>query len=190
MSSSRSMGFWVMMNRVQFPLPAFHYKALAMQASRNRVVTLHYTLTSDDGIVLDSSSGGDPLSYLHGHGNIVAGLENALEGVHAGFQSRVTVEPADGYGERRDEMVIAAPRDQFDPAMDLKPGLQVVANGPQGQIIFTVQAVSDEEVTLDGNHPLAGQRLHFDVEVTEVRAASKEELAHGHVHGPGGHHHG
>lgn len=160
-----------------------------MQASRDTVVTMHYTLTSDNGDVLDSSTGGDPFSYLHGHGNIVPGLETALEGAAAGFQSRVTVEPGDGYGERRDEMVIAAPRDQFDPAMDLKPGLQVVANGPQGQIVFTVAEVGDQEVTLDGNHPLAGQRLHFDVEVTDVRAASDEELAHGHVHGPGGHEH-
>lgn len=160
-----------------------------MQASRDKIVTMHYTLTADDGNVLDSSSGGEPLSYLHGHGNIVPGLENALEGAETGFKSRVTVEPEDGYGARREEMVIAAPRDQFDPAMDLKPGLQVVANGPQGQIIFTVREVGDEEVTLDGNHPLAGQRLHFDVEVTDVRAASAEELSHGHVHGPGGHHH-
>ncbi|MCA1798933.1 MAG: peptidylprolyl isomerase [Xanthomonadaceae bacterium] len=160
-----------------------------MQASRDKIVSMHYTLTADDGNVLDSSTGGEPLSYLHGHGNIVPGLENALEGAKTGFKSRVTVEPADGYGERREEMVIAAPREQFDPAMDLKPGLQVVANGPQGQIIFTVREVSDEEVTLDGNHPLAGQRLHFEVEVTDIRAASEEELSHGHVHGPGGHHH-
>lgn len=160
-----------------------------MQASRDKIVTMHYTLTADDGNVLDSSSGGEPLSYLHGHGNIVAGLEKALEGAETGFKSRVTVAPEEGYGARREEMVIAAPRDQFDPAMDLKPGLQVVANGPQGQIIFTVREVGDEEVTLDGNHPLAGQRLHFEVEVTDVRAASDEELAHGHVHGPGGHQH-
>ena len=159
-----------------------------MQVSSDRVVTLHYTLTGDDGAVIDKSTG-EPLSYLHGHGNIIPGLEQALEGTEAGFQSRVTIEPEQGYGERRDDMVIGVAREQFDPGMDLKPGLQVMANGPQGDVVFTVVEVGDEEVTLDGNHPLAGQRLHFDVEITDVRAATDEELTHGHVHGAGGHHH-
>ena len=159
-----------------------------MQVSSDRVVTLHYTLTGDDGAVIDKSTG-EPLSYLHGHGNIIPGLEQALEGTEAGFQSRVTIEPDQGYGERRDDMVIGVAREQFDPGMDLKPGLQVMANGPQGDVVFTVVEVGDEEVTLDGNHPLAGQRLHFDVEITDVRAATDEELTHGHVHGAGGHHH-
>ena len=159
-----------------------------MQVSSDRVVTLHYTLTGDDGAVIDKSTG-EPLSYLHGHGNIIPGLEQALEGTEAGFQSRVTIEPDQGYGERRDYMVIGVAREQFDPGMDLKPGLQVMANGPQGDVVFTVVEVGDEEVTLDGNHPLAGQRLHFDVEITDVRAATDEELTHGHVHGAGGHHH-
>ena len=159
-----------------------------MQVSSDRVVTLHYTLTGDDGAVIDKSTG-EPLSYLHGHGNIIPGLEQALEGTEAGFQSRVTIEPDQGYGERRDDMVIGVAREQFDPGMDLKPGLQVMANGPQGDVVFTVVEVGDEEVTLDGHHPLAGQRLHFDVEITDVRAATDEELTHGHVHGAGGHHH-
>ncbi len=160
-----------------------------MQATRDTVVSMHYTLTDDQGTVLDSSNGGDPLSYLHGHGNIVRGLEQALEGMEQGHKSKVTVEATDGYGERREEMVVAAPREQFDPSMDLKPGLQVMAQGPNGPVVFTVQEVGDAEVTLDGNHPLAGQRLHFEVEVTDVRAATEEELTHGHVHGPGGHQH-
>lgn len=159
-----------------------------MQATRDTVVTFHYTLTGDDGAVIDAS-GGEPMSYLHGHGNIIPGLEQALEGASAGFQSRVTVEPENAYGERRDEMVIGVAREQFDPSMELKPGVQVMANGPQGQVVFTIVEVGDEDVTLDGNHPLAGQRLHFDVEITEVRAATDEEKTHGHVHGPGGHHH-
>ena len=159
-----------------------------MQVSSDTVVTLHYTLTGDDGAVIDKSTG-EPLSYLHGHGNIIPGLEQALEGTEAGFQSRVTIEPDQGYGERREDMVIGVAREQFDPGMDLKPGLQVMANGPQGDVVFTVVEVGDEEVTLDGNHPLAGQRLHFDVEITDVRAATDEELTHGHVHGAGGHHH-
>ena len=159
-----------------------------MQVTRDTVVTLHYTLTGDDGAVIDASRG-EPLSYLHGHGNLIPGLEKALEGVSAGFQSRVSLEPEDGYGERRDEMVIGVARDQFDPAMKLETGVQVQANGPQGPVVFTIVEVGEDEVTLDGNHPLAGTRLHFDVEVTDVRAATAEELAHGHVHGPGGHHH-
>lgn len=160
-----------------------------MQATRDTVVSMHYTLTDDQGTVLDSSSGGEPLSYLHGHGNIISGLEKALEGTEQGHKSKVTVDAADGYGERRDEMVVAAPREQFDPSMDLKPGLQVMAQGPNGPVVFTVQDVGEAEVTLDGNHPLAGRTLHFEVEVTEVRAATEEELTHGHVHGPGGHQH-
>ena len=159
-----------------------------MQISRDTVVTLHYTLTGEDGTVIDASSN-EPLSYLHGHGNIIPGLEQALEGTETGFQSRVTIEPEHGYGERRDDMVIGVAREQFDPGMDLKPGLQVMANGPQGDVIFTIVEVGDDEVTLDGNHPLAGQRLHFDVEITDVRKATDEELSHGHVHGAGGHHH-
>lgn len=160
-----------------------------MQVAHDMVVTMHYTLTGDDGHVLDSSIGGEPLSYLHGYGNIIAGLEKALEGNATGFSSRVTVESADAYGEYRDDMLIAAARDQFDPAMDLQPGLQVMAEGPNGPVVFIIKEITDSEVTLDGNHPLAGQRLHFDVEITGVRAASPEELQHGHVHGPGGHHH-
>lgn len=159
-----------------------------MQISRDTVVTMHYTLTGDDGAVIDASSD-EPLSYLHGHGNIIPGLETALEGTETGFQSRVTIEPENGYGERRDDMVIGVAREQFDPGMDLKPGLQVMANGPQGDVIFTIVEVGDKEVTLDGNHPLAGQRLHFDVEITDVRQATDEEMSHGHVHGAGGHHH-
>ena len=159
-----------------------------MQVSSDTVVTLHYTLTGDDGAVIDKSTG-EPLSYLHGHGNIIPGLEQALEGTEAGFQSRVTIEPDQGYGERREDMVIGVAREQFDPGMDLKPGLQVMANGPQGDVVFTVVEIGDDEITLDGNHPLAGQRLHFDVEITDVRAATDEELTHGHVHGAGGHHH-
>jgi FKBP-type peptidyl-prolyl cis-trans isomerase SlyD len=161
-----------------------------MQATQGMVVTMHYTLTDDDGQVLDSSSGGDPLSYLHGHGNIIRGLEQVLEGNAAGFQSKVTIEAGDGYGERRDDMIVTASRDQFDPAMELKSGLQVMAEGPNGPVVFTIDEVTETEVTLDGNHPLAGKRLHFEVEITDIRKASGEELEHGHVHGPGGHNHG
>lgn len=157
-----------------------------MQAARDTVVTLHYTLKDDSGTVIDSSTGGDPLSYLHGHGTIIPGLEKALDGASAGFHSQFTIEPADGYGERRDDMVITAPREQFDPSMDLKPGLQVMGQGPNGDIRFTVSAVTDAEVTLDANHMLAGERLHFDVQVTSVRKATRSEVKHRHAHGADG----
>lgn len=146
---------------------------------------MHYTLTDDAGEVLDSSSGRTPFEYLHGHGNIIGGLESALEGVEAGFKSKVTVAPADGYGERNDKAVFEVPRDQFPPGEDIQVGMQVHGEGPQGVIAFTVVGVAADHVTLDGNHPLAGKTLHFDVEVLGVREATKQELDHGHVHAHG-----
>jgi FKBP-type peptidyl-prolyl cis-trans isomerase SlyD len=160
-----------------------------MKAAKDLVVTFHYTLTDDAGTAIDSSSGREPLSYLHGHGNIVPGLETALEGVEAGFKSNIKVTAADGYGARDPEAVFVAPRDQFPDDMDLAPGTPVYAEGPQGPVAFTVLEITDEGVRLDANHPLAGVDLNFEIEVTEVRPASAEELDHGHVHGQGGHEH-
>ncbi len=160
-----------------------------MKVARNTVVTLHYTLTDDSGEVLDSSAGGEPLGYLHGHGNIIPGLEKALEGSSAGFQSTVTISAAEGYGEKNPDAVFDAPRKHFPQDMPLAPGAQVQTQGEHGPLTTTVVNVTDDSVTLDGNHPLAGKTLHFEVEIVEVRGASEEELAHGHVHGHGGHHH-
>jgi len=150
---------------------------------------MHYTLTDDSGEVLDSSSGRDPLAYLHGHSNIIPGLEKALEGKEAGYKSKVTVAPAEGYGEKNPEAVIEAPREHFPPEMTLAVGERVYADGPNGRISFTIVELTDTGAVLDANHPLAGKTLHFDVEIVEVRPATTEELEHGHVHGPGGHHH-
>jgi len=161
-----------------------------MQIAENAVVAIHYTLTNDAGETLDSSrERNEPLAYLHGHGNIIPGLENALTGKQAGDALKVTVQPADGYGERHDEMIQDVPRDAFQGVDDLQPGMQFQANTETGPRLFTITEVDGDTVTVDGNHPLAGATLHFDVEITDVREASAEELSHGHVHGPGGHDH-
>jgi len=160
-----------------------------MKAAPGMVVSMHYTLTDDSGDVLDSSRGGDPFSYLHGHNNIIPGLEKALEGTEAGFKSKVTVAPAEGYGEKNAEAVFEAPREHFPPDMKLEIGARVYADGPNGPITLTVVKLTETGAVLDANHPLAGKTLHFDVEITTVRSATAEELAHGHVHGEGGHHH-
>lgn len=160
-----------------------------MQAGDNTVVSFHYTLTNDAGETLDSSAGRDPLAYLHGCGNIIPGLEKELAGKAAGAKLKVSVNPAEGYGLRDESLVQVVPRAAFGGAPDLEPGMQFQASTPEGIRVVTIVKVAGDDITLDGNHPLAGETLHFDVEITEVRAASKEELEHGHVHGPGGHHH-
>lgn len=160
-----------------------------MQAAENSVVTFHYTLTNAQGEVLDSSRDGEPLAYLHGAGNIIPGLEKALTGKQAGDKLNVTVEPGDGYGERDESLVQEVPRRAFQGVPEIEPGMTFHAQSSQGPMRVTVTGVAGDMVTVDGNHPLAGETLHFDVEITEVRAATLEELAHGHVHGPGGHEH-
>jgi FKBP-type peptidyl-prolyl cis-trans isomerase SlyD len=161
-----------------------------MQIAQDKVVLIHYTLTDDGGKVLDSSSGGDPLAYLHGQGNIIPGLEKALEGKQAGDKLNVRVEPSEGYGVRDDSLVQQVPRRAFGSVSKVEPGMQFHAQSTQGQMrVVTVTHVQGDMVTVDGNHPLAGEVLVFDVEVAEVRDATGEELEHGHVHGPGGHHH-
>jgi FKBP-type peptidyl-prolyl cis-trans isomerase SlyD len=159
-----------------------------MKAAAGMVVTMHYTLTNDSGEVLDSSRGGEPLSYLHGHGNIIPGLEKALEGTTAGHKAMVSVPPTEGYGEKNPEAIFEAPREHFPPDMELKAGERVTADGPEGPITFMIVSVSDKGAVLDANHPLAGLTLHFDVEIVRVREATKDEIDHGHTH-EGGHHH-
>ncbi len=161
-----------------------------MQIATNKVVSIDYTLTNDQGQVLDSSSGREPLAYLQGHHNIISGLESALEGKSAGDTVKVTIPPADAYGERDDSLSQAVPRKMFENAEDVKVGMQFQTMSEQGAAqIVTVTGVDPEHVTVDANHPLAGETLTFDVTVVDVRDATDEELDHGHVHGPGGHHH-
>lgn len=156
-----------------------------MQIAANAVVFIHYTLKDDAGTVIDSSSGGSPLAYLHGNGNLVAGLEKALEGRKAGDKLQVAVKPEEGYGVRDESLVQQMPRRAFKGVREIRPGMRF--NSPAGPI--TVTKVQGDLVTVDGNHELAGVTLNFEVEVTQVREATGEEILHGHVHGEGGHHH-
>lgn len=160
-----------------------------MQISPNKVVSIHYTLKNDAGDVLDTSSGREPLAYLHGSGNIIPGLEKALEGKSSGEKMNVSIVPEEGYGERHEGLIQDVPRDAFQGVEDIQPGMQFHAQGPSGPMVVTVQEVGDDTVKVDGNHPLAGETLHFDVEVADVREATAEEQEHGHVHGADGHDH-
>lgn len=158
-----------------------------MDIQAKRVATIHYTLTDDDKNVLDSSEGRDALPFLAGAHNIIPGLEKALIGKSAGDELVVTVEPAEGYGERIPEMVQEAPRAAFEGVDDLQPGMRFQAETDQGMIPVTITEVTEDTVTVDGNHELAGVRLHFAVKIDSVREATAEEIEHGHVHGIGGH---
>ena len=160
-----------------------------MQISDQKVVHIHYTLTNDDGEVLDSSEGHGPLAYIHGIGNLIPGLENALNGKTAGDKLSVSIAPEEGYGLRDEDLIQTVPKGAFQGVQTIEPGMQFHAESPEGMQLVTVLEVRGDEVVLDGNHPMAGMTLHFDVEVGEVREATAEELDHGHVHGAGGHHH-
>lgn len=160
-----------------------------MEITADRVVTIHYTLKGDDGAILDTSVGGEPLAYIQGHGNLVSGLEKALEGKPEGSTLAVDVAPAEGYGVRDESLIQRVPRRSLQGAGAIKTGMQFQARTEDGMRLFTVAAIIGDMVTLDGNHPLADQTLHFDVQVVGVREATTEELEHGHVHGAGGHHH-
>lgn len=168
---------------------SFSRRNTAMAIAQNDVVTIHYTLKDDADKVLDSSAGRQPLAYLHGHGNLVPGLERELAGKSAGDRLKVRVSPADGYGEYDRTLVQQVPRRALKGIDNLRVGLRLQAGTPRGAQTVTVTHIAGDMVTLDGNHPLAGQNLNFEIEITAVRAATREELAHGHVHGDGGHHH-
>jgi FKBP-type peptidyl-prolyl cis-trans isomerase SlyD len=150
---------------------------------------IHYTLKDDSGAVLDSSAGGEPLAYIQGHGNLVPGLEKALEGKQDGNTLVITVSPADGYGIRDEKLVQRVPKRSLQGSGEIRKGMQFQARTDDGMRLFTVTGVAGDMVMLDGNHPLADQNLHFDIEVVSVRESTTEELEHGHVHGAGGHHH-
>jgi FKBP-type peptidyl-prolyl cis-trans isomerase SlyD len=160
-----------------------------MSIAQDSAVAFHYTLKDDEGKVIDSSSGGEPLSYLHGHGNIVPGLERELTGKNVGDKLNVKVAPADGYGEFNKDLIQKVPRRALKGIKNLNVGMRLHAQTEHGPQAVTVTQIQSDMVTLDGNHPLAGQNLNFDIEITDVRPATEEELSHGHVHGPGDHHH-
>jgi len=160
-----------------------------MNIAANTVVSIDYTLRNDAGDILDQSSPEAPLSYLHGHNNVISGLEHALLGKAKADRLEASIAPAEAYGEYDAALVQALPRAMFQGVDDIDVGMQFQTQMDGGVQVVTVKEVNDDTVTIDGNHALAGQTLHFDVTVKGVREASQEELDHGHVHGPGGHHH-
>jgi FKBP-type peptidyl-prolyl cis-trans isomerase SlyD len=154
-----------------------------MQIEKNKVVEIDYTLKDENGEVLDSSQDRESLSYIQGVGNLIPGVENALEGKSSGERVEITVPPETGYGLRDDSLVLSIPRDKFSEVDDLKEGLRFRMDAPDGPMVFTVVNVEESEVMVDGNHPLAGMTLNFDITIQSVRDATPEELDHGHVHG-------
>jgi FKBP-type peptidyl-prolyl cis-trans isomerase SlyD len=156
-----------------------------MQITKDKVAQIHYTLTDDKGTVLDSSAGREPLTYLHGGGNLITGMEEGLEGKSKGDKFKLKISPEKGYGVRDTGLVQKVPRDRFGN-QKIEKGMQFRTD--RGSVV-TVTETGLENITVDGNHPLAGVELHFEVEIMGIRNATPEELAHGHVHGEGGHHH-
>lgn len=157
--------------------------------AKDTVVKFNYTLTNKDGEVLDQSRG-EPLAYLHGHHNIITGLEAQMLGKTVGDKFVATIAPQDAYGEYISEAVQEVPKANFQGVDKIEVGMQFQSQTDDGHVMLvTVKDVTDDVVVVDGNHPLAGVELTFDVEIVEVRAATKEELEHGHAHGDGGHHH-
>jgi len=154
-----------------------------MKNTENPVVSIHYTLTNKAGEKLDSSVGAEPLSYLHGAGNIIPGLESALSESSVGDKLIVTIEAADAYGERNEEQIQTVSKEMFKGMDNIKVGMQFQADSSSGPAIVTITKVEDDDITIDGNHPLAGEQLTFDVEVMDIRSATATEMEHGHIHG-------
>lgn len=160
-----------------------------MQVTENKVVSIEYTLKNDKGEVLDSSVGHAPLAYLHGHHNIISGLENAMTGKSVGDSFSVEIPPEEAYGLRDESMTQVVPRHLFQGVDEILPGMKFHAEAAHGVNVVTVIEVKGDQVHLDANHELAGETLHFDVVVKDIRDATAEEIEHGHAHGPDGHHH-
>jgi len=160
-----------------------------MNITKDKVVSMHYTVKNNEGALIDTSDGKEPLLYMQGHKNIIPGLENEMEGKTVGDKVEATIEPANAYGEVIEELIQDVPRTAFEGVDKLEVGMNFQAQSEQGPVNVVITNVSDETVTVDGNHPLAGQTLNFNVEVVEVRDATEEELSHGHAHGAGGHQH-
>lgn len=160
-----------------------------MKIAKNKVVAIDYTLTDAKGEVLDKSSKGKPLHFIQGAGNLIPGLEKALEGKAAGETLKAQIPHAEAYGPRDESLMQVIEKENFGDIQDLKVGMELEAESEDGVRIITIVAIEGDNVTVDGNHPLAGVDLTFDVKIVEVRDATAEEIGHGHVHGPGGHHH-
>ena len=160
-----------------------------MQIGAETVVVFHYTLRDESGEELETSRAGDPSAYLHGANNIIPGLEHSMAGKNAGDVFTATVAPEDGYGLHNADKVQRVPIKHLLFKGKLRPGAVVQLNTSDGRVPVTVRKAGRHTADIDTNHPLAGQTLDFDIEIIEVRAASSEELTHGHAHGPGGHQH-
>ena len=160
-----------------------------MQISEKKVALISYTLTNSEGQVLDQADEKEPFAFIAGIGNIIAGLDSALNGKVAGDALQVSIEAKDAYGEHKPELLQTVPLEMFQGVDKIEVGMQFQAQSDQGVNVVTVAKVDGEEVTIDANHPLAGETLNFDVKVLEVREATEEELEHGHAHGTGGHQH-
>lgn len=161
-----------------------------MNIQADCVVELHYTLKDQDGELLDSAGADDPFHYLHGSGQIVPGLEDALTGLKVGDKKQVAVPPAEGYGDYDPQLALTVSKAQFPEGVDIEVGMQFESTTPEGiEAVFSIESIEGDKVHIDGNHPLAGATLNFDIEVKSIRKATEEELSHGHAHGPGGHGH-
>ena len=161
-----------------------------MKVGKDKVVLMHYTLKNDAGDVIDSSDGADPLPFLQGHGNIIPGLESALEGSKVGDKLDVSIKPEEGYGERMKDAIQEIPSSALQGVDKVKVGMQLQSQDKDGNaFLVSVTKIEDDKITVDGNHPLAGQTLHFSVSIESIRKAGAEELSHGHVHADGNHHH-
>ncbi|NNC95299.1 MAG: peptidylprolyl isomerase [Chitinophagales bacterium] len=160
-----------------------------MKIGSERVVTLDYTLKNSEGVLIDTSKGREPLVYLHGVGSLIPGLENELSGKEKGANVNAVIQPEDAYGKKREDLFRTVSKAGFQGDEDVKEGMQVQLDTEHGPAYAMVSSIEGDEVTLDMNHPLADMTLHFDVDIVDVREATKEEIEHGHVHGPGGHQH-
>ncbi len=160
-----------------------------MKIGKNAAVSIDYILTDGEGELIDRSEAGSPLVYLHGTGQILPALEQLLEGKSIGDKISPTLSPSEGYGIPSEDLVRHVPKSEFSEVSDLAVGMHFQVDSKNGPVVFEVMEITGDKVVLDGNHPLAGKELHFEIEVKAIREASKDEIAHGHVHGPGGHHH-
>lgn len=154
-----------------------------------QVMGFHYTLKDKEGNVIDSSNGSDPLLFMVGSGHIIPGLETEVTPLNIGDKKNIEVKAAEAYGEVIEDLILTVQKSQFPEDADLKVGDQFQVNEEPNAPIFTITSIEEQDIHIDGNHPLAGQDLFFDIEVTEKREATAEEIDHGHAHGPGGHHH-
>ena len=160
-----------------------------MKIQKHTVVTLNYTLKNSEGEIMDTSEGREPLVYLHGVGGLIPGLEAELEGKEIGNSFSTVIAPEDAYGKRSDDLLHVVPKSGFQGDEEMQVGMRVQLETEQGPAIATISKIEGENVTLDLNHPLADMELHFSIDVLDLRDASADEISHGHVHGPGGHHH-